>query len=89
MKIPLTGVGAASNPFALRDRNGTGALPIQVDIEGTATYRINGRVSDDAGWQEITPPSSEGILESISWIPFVQLEVISGTGKVSLWVAET
>lgn len=88
MKLSQTGVGTASNSFHLRDCNGTGALPIQTQIEGTASYRIHARVSDEAPWIEIQPEVSGSILEAVSWVPQIQLEVTSGSGTVTLWVAE-
>jgi hypothetical protein len=89
MKISQTGVGSTSNSLHLTDRNGTGVLPLQTQVEGTATYRISARVSEDAPWAEIQPASTESNLESVSWIPQIQLEVTSGSGTVTLWVAET
>ena len=88
MNLSQTGVGSTSNFFHLNDRNGTGVLPIQTKVEGDATYRITARVSEEARWIEIQPETSDNVLKSISWIPQVQLEVTSGSGTVSLWVAE-
>jgi hypothetical protein len=92
-RLVLSGVGVAGTGFALNDRWGTGLLPVQVHVPATATvsYRINGRVSPDAPWREIKAPSSADMLESMAYVPYLQLEVLTytGTGEVALWVGET
>jgi hypothetical protein len=87
-KITLTGVGTADHPGLVRDSNGTGLLPIQADGDGAATFRVLARVAPDAPWVEIIAPAAADFLQSISWVPYVRLEITSGTGKVDLWVGE-
>lgn len=88
MKIAKDGVGTASTKNTLRDSDGSGILPLQVEVVGTASYRVLGRVSAEAPWTEIRPADTVGFLETIAWVPELQIEVLSGTGTVTLWVAE-
>ena len=83
-----SGVGAVENNFAARDSRGKGLLPVQVAVTGTASFRVMGRVSPDAQWKEVRPEASIGFLESISWVPYVRLEVLSGDGTATLWLGE-
>lgn len=84
-----TGIHAA--PYALTDPNGTGTFPVQVYLpEGvTATYRIVGRVSPEAPWVEIRAESSSGMLEAMSYLPYIAVDIsaISG-GSLVAWVGE-
>ena len=84
--ITQTGVGAVEFQTALLDNDGTGILPIQVAVTGTVTYRINGRVSAGAPWVEIRAADTTAFLETISWLPYVQLEVTAGTGSAALYI---
>ena len=88
MKLTQTGVGQTINAAAIRESRGTSVLPFQVQVEGTATYRILGRVDGSAPWLELREPASEGFLEGFTWVPYVQLEVTSGDGTVHLWIGE-
>lgn len=89
MKITQTNVGTSSHPASIRDSDGTALLPIQAQVSsGTPTFRVLGRVSPDAPWVEIIAPGTADFLQAVSWVPFVQLEITSGTGTVNLWVAE-
>lgn len=87
MKLEQANAGTASNELAIRDTQGTGVLPIQIDVEsGTPTWFIDARVSPEAPWMQISTGAAD-VLESISWIPYVQLRV-TGTGTVALYIAE-
>lgn len=88
MKLEQTGVGTESNAQSIRDSFGSGLIPIQADGDGATTFRLNGRASPDAPWIEIKAAGTADFLESFSWVPFVQLEVTSGSGSVSVWIAE-
>jgi hypothetical protein len=81
-------VGTVSHPASIRDSDGTALLPVQGDVQGTATFRLLGRVSPDAPWVEIRAPNTVDFLESISWVPYIQLEITAGAGSVTLWIAE-
>lgn len=72
----------------VRDTKGKGLLPVQVAVTGTASYRVSGRVAPELPWVELWPESSTNMLESTAWVPFVQLEVISGAGTATLWLGE-
>ena len=87
-QIQQTGVGQTATPTSLIDTDGTGLLPVQVAVEGTATYRLLARVSTQAPWVELRPAASDGFLEAISWVPYLALEVTAGAGTVRLWVAD-
>lgn len=88
MKITQTGVGTAEFPARVRDTQGTGLLPIQADGDGATTFKVNGRVSADAPWVELKAAGTADFLESLSWVPHLQLEVTAGAGSVTLWIAE-
>jgi hypothetical protein len=88
IKISRTGIGTVDHPFAIRDSYGSGLLPVQVDGDGATAFRILGRVESDAPWVEIRAQATADFLEAISWVPFLRLEVVSGTGTVTLWVGE-
>lgn len=87
-KITQTGVGTATPLTAVRDTNGTGILPIQADGDGATSFRVVGRVSLEAPWMEVRAASTDDFLETISWIPYVGLEVTAGSGTVVLYVGE-
>lgn len=88
MKLTQTGVGTTDNPTAVRDSQGTGLLPIQADGDGVTTFKINGRVAPDAPWVELKAAGTADFLESLSWVPNIQLEVTAGTGTVTLWIGD-
>jgi hypothetical protein len=88
MKISQTGVGVESHPNSIRDSSGTSLLPVQAQGDGATTFRVLGRVSPDAPWVEIIAAGTADFLQAVSWVPYMQLEVTSGTGTVDLWIAE-
>jgi hypothetical protein len=88
MKISLTGVGTATHTGSVRDSYGHALLPIQAQGNGTTTFRVRGRISPDAPWYDIVTAGTADFLQSISWVPFIQLEITAGTGTVTLWVGE-
>ena len=87
-KLTQTNAGATSTTFAVRDTDGSGLLPIQAAVEsGSPSFSVQARVSPDAPWVEIKAAGTAAFLESISWVPFIQLTV-TGTGVVSLLIGE-
>lgn len=87
--LERNGVGSVAVDREVYDSTGTGLLPIQAAvISGTPTFRVLGRVSTDAPWVEIVAAGTVGWLNSISWVPFIQLEITSGVGVVKLWIGE-
>lgn len=88
MKISQTGPGAVDTPAVIRDSRGKGLLPMQVAVAGEASYRIMGRVSPDGRWQPVRAEDAADFLESISWVPYLRLEVLSGSGTVTLCIGE-
>lgn len=87
-KLTATGAaGTAETTTAIRDSRGVGLLPVQADTDGT-TFRLLARVSPDAPWVEIKAAGAVDFLESISWVPYLRLEITSGTGTVTVWVGE-
>lgn len=86
--ITRTGVGTATHGTEVRDRRGSGLLPVQAKGDGATTFRVMGRVSPEGRWQQIKAPGTADFLESNSWVPYLQLEVTSGAGTVSLFVGE-
>jgi hypothetical protein len=88
IKLTRTGVGVTSNDGVIRDSHGSGLLPIQAAVTGTATFRVVGRVAPSAPWVEIKASGSADFLEAISFVPYLQLEVLSGTGTVDLYIGE-
>lgn len=88
MKISQTGVGTATHDASIRDTYGHALLPIQAHGDGVTTFRVLGRIRPDAPWAEIVAAATADFLQSISWVPFIQLEVTSGAGTVTLWIGE-
>jgi hypothetical protein len=88
MIIERTGVGTVTHTFAIRDSHGTGLLPLQAEVVGSATFRILGKVRPEAPWVEIRAANTAAFLESISWVPYLQLSISAGTGTVRLYVGE-
>ena len=88
IKLVQVGVGTADNPTGARDSDGTSQLPLQIDVTGTVTYRLLGRVSPEGRWQEMVAPTSADTFKSIAWVPYLRLEVTAGTGTATLWLGE-
>lgn len=89
IKLTQTGVGTKSNDDKeIYDSTGTGMLPVQVDGDGATTFKVNARVSTEAPWMEIIAAGTVDVLESIAWVPYIQLQVTAGAGTVNLWVGE-
>jgi hypothetical protein len=74
----------------VRDSYGHALLPIQAAGDGITTFRVRGRVSNEAScpWVDIVTASTADFLQSISWVPFIQLEITAGTGSVTLYIGE-
>jgi hypothetical protein len=88
MKISKTGVGTATHAGSVRDSYGHALLPIQGSSDGATTFRVRGKVSPEAPWIDIVTAGTVDFLQSISWVPFIQLEITSGTGTVNLYIGE-
>lgn len=87
--LERNGVGTVAVEREVYDSTGTGLLPIQAAvISGTPTFRVLGRVDAGAPWVEIVAAGTIGWLNSISWVPFLQLEITAGAGVVRLWIGE-
>lgn len=84
-----TGVGTADvGNVPVTDRQGSGFIPMQVQGDGTTTFRVNGKAAPDAPWFTIKAAGTADFLESFSWCPFIQLEITAGTGQVTLWIGD-
>jgi hypothetical protein len=88
IKLAQTGVGTADAATAVRDSNGTGQLPLQIDVAGTVTYRVMGRVSPEGRWNELVAAIATDTFKSIPWVPYIRLEVTAGSGTATLWLGE-
>jgi hypothetical protein len=88
LELKQAGIGATDTYRDVRDRNGTGLLPMQAGGDGATTFRVLGRVHTNAPWVEIKAAGTADFLECISWVPYVRLEVTAGTGTVRLWLGE-
>lgn len=88
MKISQTGVGTSTHDASVRDSFGHGLLPVQAHGDGVTTFRVLARIRQDAPWVEIIAAGTADFLQSVSWVPFIQLEVTAGAGEVTLWVGE-
>lgn len=87
--ITQAGVGTAdSGTKPIYDSTGTGVLPMQAQVTGTATYRILGRLDAAAPWMELREADNADFLESFAWVPYLQVEITAGIGAVTLWVGE-
>lgn len=88
IKLEQTGVGQKTHDKDIYDSTGTGLLPIQASGDGSTTFRVLARVASDAPWFEIISAQTAPLLQSITWVPYLQLDVTAGTGKVTLWIGE-
>jgi hypothetical protein len=89
MKLSQTGVGTATTNAVLRDLAGHALLPVQAhSSDGATTFRVLGSVSPDAPFVEIIAAGTADFLQSISWVPNIQLQITGGTGTVTLWLGE-
>lgn len=89
-RIQSSQVGIASHIEALTNNDG-GPVPVQVFVPGsvTASYRIVGRVNPEAPWVEILPARSNGLLETMQFLPYVGLDIISiSGGAITLWTGD-
>ena len=62
-------------------------MVIQVDVAGTASVQIQGRVARDAPWQDVGPAHSASALfhiEAVQFLRAVASRVAAGT-TVSVW----
>lgn len=89
MLLTQTGAGSVDNSDdPVFDPTGSGMLPLQADGDGATTFKVMGRVSADMPWVEIVAAGTADFLQSIAWVPFLQLVVTSGSGTVKLAVAQ-
>ena len=86
IQLQQEGVGLIGNDAAIFDPAGSGMIPIQTRVEGTATFRLMGRVYPGAPWQEIREAATEGWLESFAWCQHFAIDVTSGDGTVKCWI---
>jgi hypothetical protein len=88
MKLSQTGAGSKAVASSVRDSFGHALLPIQAQGDGATTFKVQGRIAPDAPWVDIVAAATADFLESISWVPFIQLVVTAGSGTVNLWIGE-
>lgn len=87
MYLMQMGVGTQTEALSIRNPSG-GLIPMQAAGDGVTSFRVTGRVDVNAPWVEIKAAGTADFLESFSWVPYIQLEVLSGTGMVELYIAE-
>ena len=85
MIIAQTGVGVSNGKVFGNDRD---FLPMQLVLEAGVSAKINGRVNTAAPWVELVEVQAAGDIFSVSYCPYIQLEVTAGAGKATLYVAE-
>lgn len=88
IELTRTGPGVADHASLLTDPTGRGYLSVQGEVSGTASFRILGRMLPSLPWQEIKAASSASFLGVVPWAAHLRLEVVSGTGAVSLYFAK-
>jgi hypothetical protein len=90
IQLQQTGPGAVDTPAAIRDSYGRSLLPVQAAVAGPGVtiFRLMGRISPEARWQEVREAASSDFLEALSWVPYLRLEVLGGEGTVTLTVGE-
>jgi hypothetical protein len=59
---------------------------LQVDITGTATVVVRGRLSNSAAWQDLKTITASD-LQPVYRVPYLQLEITANTGSVSAFIA--
>lgn len=84
MRLTRAGVGSAET--SVREMPGVAQVPLQVLVEGRATYRVLTRLAAGAEWHPVTEAASDSLLLYIEWAPFVRLEVTAGIGTVNLGI---
>lgn len=83
-------VGRTGPEYPIRDIFGTGTTPVQVEVTGTVSYRIVGKCHKNAPWRELRASASAGFLESVTYVPFMAIEIVSktGNGAVDFWIGD-
>ncbi len=95
MQVNLIVEGAAANGSHTltlpRGYKGQNEAVVQIEITGTATVTVNGRIQPDFSFSEVIPAVTVDTLQPISYIP--ELEVVisgysSGTITVGVLTSE-
>lgn len=78
---------AVSETVALNNLGlGRDEASVQIDITGSATIEVHGRLSVDAEWRTIkTITASE--IQPIYRVPYFRMQITANTGSVSAFVA--
>ena len=74
----------ATHGFSITDPNGTGLLPAQLAFDDgvSGTVRGLGPVHPSIPWAELKAATSAPFLESMSFVPYLALDVVSIDGAV-------
>jgi len=89
--ITLTreGVGDTGITYRLTTRFPEAKVPVRAFVEGSATYTLFGRFGPDDDWESLrTGETADGVY-GIPYRPDLRLAITAGTGRVSVWVAES
>ena len=82
------GPGLVAATKDLYDSTGTGLLPVQAEVTGTVTFQLVGRVDPAMPWRVLRAAAAASFLESMAWVPWIALEILSGSGSVRLAIGE-
>jgi len=63
-------------------------MVLQIDLAAGMTAKVNGKVHLDAPWLEVVETQNADAIFSIGFLPFLQLQVLSGTGVATLYTQE-
>lgn len=85
-KLILSAPGVVSASCNMNGK--TGRMLLQAEVTSAATFRVMQRHSPEMPWLELWSASSAPRFQSLLLVPHIQLEMLSGTGTVTLWVAE-
>lgn len=78
---------ALSETVALQNLGlGKDEASVQIDITGSASVEVHGRLSVDSEWQTIKTISASEI-QPIYRVPYFRMQITANTGSVSAFVA--
>lgn len=86
--LTLVGVGRSEPDVPLLNNRGYGRVPFHAVIEGAATFSVSGRDGPYDDWEPLLEDVSADTVGAMPFKPYLRFEITSGTGRVTLWIAE-
>ena len=72
--LQQAGVGMVSNvDREIYDSTGTARLPLQAEVTGTVSFKVDRRVDPAAPWLPLVAEGAVGFLQHFDWVPYPKL----------------